>query len=357
MEDASEQKTIISSLAYHWSEADRAVIQFPKSRGLEYSRTFTNGGTASMGRLALLPLEILHNIVRELDFESLGAMRCLNTRSKDIVGKLPAYRDIATFAHNALRALSATGLLSKYSAKCLYSVLCQDRCFGCIGFGSFLFLPTGRRYCFSCIETNPEMVVVSTSTAAALFGLADKALRQIVVVTTVSGDYGIYQKTHRRRIQIVSRQEATKLGILIHGSEEEMERAVTLGIHRGNVLGDNDQPRKVVNGSIPQRPGANDDTLPFMACTPFPYLDVQRRRINKGVCCRGCEYNWYRRDEDFPRGYNISQNLFRNLNKIISEDEFLVHFENCRSAKMLWDEYILKRKELSESVRSTIFRT
>jgi len=267
-----------------------------------------------MGRLALLPLEVLHSILRELDFESLGTMRCLNTQSKDVVGMLPAYRDLATFAHDALRALSATGTLSKYSGKCLYFILCQDRCIGCTGFGSFLFLPTGCRCCFSCIETNPEMVVVSASTAAALFGLANEALRQITIITTVSGDYGISQKTHRKRIRIVSRQEARKVGILIHGSEEEMERAVALGIRRGNVPRENDRLPKVANRSIPQPPCAND-TLRFMACTPFPYLNVQRRRIDKGVCCRGCEYNWHRRDEDFPSGYDVSQNLFRKQNK------------------------------------------
>jgi F-box domain len=356
MEDAPEQKRILTSLAYHWTEADRAVIRFPKSKSLEYSGLFTDGGMASMGRLTLLPLEVLHNILRELDFESLGTVRCLNTQSKDIVGMLPVHRDLATFAHDALRALSATGMLSKYSGKCLYFILCRDRCIGCTGFGSFLFLPTGCRCCFSCIETNPEMVVVSASTAAALFGLANEALRQITIITTVSGDYGISQKTHRKRIRIVSRQEARKVGILIHGSEEEMERAVALGIRRGNVPRENDRLPKVANRSIPQPPCAND-TLRFMACTPFPYLNVQRRRIDKGVCCRGCEYNWHRRDEDFPSGYDVSQNLFRKQNKTFSENDFLVHFETCRSARLLWDDYILKGKELSESVRSTIFRT
>jgi hypothetical protein len=200
------------------------------------------------------------------------------------------------------------------------------------------------------------MVVVSASTAAALLGLANKALRQIAIITTILGHYGISQKTHRRRIRIVNRQEARKVGILIHGSEEEMERAAALGIRRGNVLRENDRPPKVANRSIPQPPGAND-TLRFMACTPFPYLDVQERRIDKGVCCRGCEYNWYRRNEDFPSGYDVSQNLFRKQNKTFSENEFLVHFENCRSARMLWDDYILKRKGLSESIKSTIFQT
>ena len=157
-------------------------------------------------------------------------------------------------------------------------------------------------------------------------------------------------------VLVGSRQEARKVGILIHGSEEEMDRAVALGIRRGNIPRENDRPPKVASRSILQPPSAND-TLRFMACTPFPYLDEQRRRIDKGVCCRGCEYNWYRINEDFPSGYDISQNMFRKQDRTFSENEFLLHFEKCRSARMLWDDYILKGKELSESVSSTIFRT
>jgi hypothetical protein len=102
-------------------------------------------------------------------------MGCLKVRSKDIVGTLPAYRDLVVFAQDALRALSATGLLSTYKANYLYSIMCQDRCFGCANFDSVLFLPTGQQCCFSCIGTHPKIAVLSVSAAAALFGLADKS--------------------------------------------------------------------------------------------------------------------------------------------------------------------------------------
>ncbi|KAH9224623.1 GNAT domain-containing protein [Leptodontidium sp. 2 PMI_412] len=359
MEYSPEKKTILGSLAYHWSEADRAVIHFPTSTHPVPARVFSNCGTSSLGNFSLLPLEIIHNILLELDLASLGAIRCLNTHFYDTVGKVPAYRDLTTFAPNALRALSATDVLSNYSIRYLYNILCRDRCIGCNEFGSFLFLPTASRCCFSCIKAHPETEVVSASAATALFGLTESALSRVTIARTVVGQYGISEKSSRRRIRVVSREEARRLGISIHGSQTEMERAASLGIRRGGNSDGSSHKHRIQGGTnrpMPQPPGAND-TLRFMACTAFPYLDAQQRQIDKGVCCRGCEYNWYRRDEDFAPGHDIDEDLFRKQNMAFSEDEFLAHFETCGSAKMLWNDYILKSRSVSESDRSTLFRT
>jgi hypothetical protein len=53
----------------------------------------------------------------------------------------------------------------------------------------------------------------------------------------------------------------------------------------------------------------------------------------------------------------IGQELFREKNTTFSEIQFLVQLENCRSVTMLWNDYIWKCKNLSESVWSTLFRT
>ncbi|KAG4442047.1 hypothetical protein IFR05_002441 [Cadophora sp. M221] len=346
MEYSPEKKAILDSLAYHWSKADRAVIYFPTSTYPFPARVFSNRGTSSLGTFSLLPLEITHKILLEIDIGSLER-------------ELPAYRDLSTFAPDTLRALSATDVLSEYGVGYLYNILCQDRYIGCDEFGLFPFLPTASRCCFSCINAHPEMEVVSASAATALFGLAESALRRITIVKTVVGQYGISEKPSRRRVRIVSREEARRLGISIHGSKAEVERAAALGIRRGSNsdgVGQKDRIQKAASRSIPRPPGAND-TLRFMSCTAFPYLDVQRRRIDRGVCCLGCEYNWYRRDEDFAPGHDIDEDLFKKLNKAFSKDEFLAHFETYGSTKMLWSDYILKGKSISESDRSTLFRT
>jgi hypothetical protein len=74
------------------------------------------------------------------------------------------------------------------------------------------------------------------------------------------------------------------------------------------------------------------------------------------VCFRGCEYNWYIMEEDGFGWYDVRENLGAKQNKAFSEDELLVHLENCPSARMLWEEYMLKGKAFSESGRSIRFR-
>jgi hypothetical protein len=85
MEHTPEQKKILNSLAYHWSEADRAVIHFPSSTALRSSQRRTNGEIASIGTFSIISLEIIHNILYELDIERLGIIRCLNKHARDVV--------------------------------------------------------------------------------------------------------------------------------------------------------------------------------------------------------------------------------------------------------------------------------
>jgi hypothetical protein len=46
--------------------------------------------------------------------------------------------------------------------------------------------------------------------------------------------------------------------------------------------------------------------------------------------------------------YDVGHELFQEQNETFSEVQFLVQFEDCRSVTMLWNDYILKRKNLSD---------
>jgi len=109
--DESEKEQILKTVAYHCNGAGSAFLNFPKSKALKIIEVSKDGDVAKMGGLCLPLRELLQNIMGELDFKSLGAMRCLNIQRKAIMGWNPAYRDITAFAHEALRGLSCTCLL------------------------------------------------------------------------------------------------------------------------------------------------------------------------------------------------------------------------------------------------------
>lgn len=83
------------------------------------------------GILDRLPLEILHQILELLDFHTLAAIRSLNFASRSVVDSFPAYKYIAQYAANALRALTRTQLITAFGAAYLFKVLRTDRCIGC----------------------------------------------------------------------------------------------------------------------------------------------------------------------------------------------------------------------------------
>ncbi|EKD20705.1 hypothetical protein MBM_01387 [Drepanopeziza brunnea f. sp. 'multigermtubi' MB_m1] len=336
MIDEAGHPSILNSVAYCWTEAKQAVLQCRGSNHLDSFQSITKRSTASRGRLARLPLEILNKILFELDVESLGSIRLLNTWFKDVVDSLPAYRALAIYATHALRALTVTNMLSQHSVGHLYDTLTKSRCTTCsMSLGPFLFIPTGRRYCYCCIKTHPHMQMLTYTSAKKLFRLSKKALKQIAIIATVPGTYGLSRKPHKRRTRIVSVDAATQLAIMIYS------RDVAESI--------------IMDWYCTRHPDPNN-TLRFMACTPFPYLDAQQHRSQKLVYCHGCEYDWYTSSEDYSPGYS-PMDLFIKQGSSFTEDKFLAHYEECGSAKMLYKEYILKGRRLEESVTGRIFRT
>ncbi|KAJ5038747.1 uncharacterized protein L3040_006427 [Drepanopeziza brunnea f. sp. 'multigermtubi'] len=186
------------------------------------------------------------------------------------------------------------------------------------------------------LDTSWDLFCLSQLVAAKkLFRLSKKALKQIAIIATVPGTYGLSRKPHKRRTRIVSVDAATQLAIMIYS------RDVAESI--------------IMDWYCTRHPDPNN-TLRFMACTPFPYLDAQQHRSQKLVYCHGCEYDWYTSSEDYSPGYS-PMDLFIKQGSSFTEDKFLAHYEECGSAKMLYKEYILKGRRLEESVTGRIFRT
>jgi hypothetical protein len=309
-----ETPSVLNSVAYHLHKADKATIYFPKSRrpNFEFLPSPSGHRPASMGSLDLLPVEILHKIMSELDFQSLGTMRCLNRQVKATVETVSAYRDITTYCHASLCALSCAGLLSAHSAGHLHDTLYQDLCITCGAFGSFLFLPNAARCCLKCVSGRPEFRISSKSSAASTLGLNREDLSSIPEIQL--------SHPYKYRRSMICWEQAQEIATSKYGADYK--------------------------AFIPVKA----DRLPeVLICCPFPYMD-QQKRLHRGLCCRGCEFDYLKVASD-NRYLDFHQWALRVTKKIhpsFTERGFLAHFEGCKSAKMLWDKYLSKGKSLED---------
>jgi hypothetical protein len=284
-----------------------------------------------LDRLALLPREITDAILCEkLNFNELGTIRRLNIRGKHLVDTLPAYRTTTTIASSTLRVLSATGLLKRYSAAQFYNLLCHDRCASCNAFGSFLSLATATRSCYNCAYFDR----ISEGVMTTIICVLGTTPLQLAITKALIGDDIIQRKRDILWFNLVRPDEARHFGFLLHGSEEE-KKDLTSRRHSRFMEW-------------------NQLKLFF---TPLPYLDLQQQRIEHGLYCRGCEYNWHIVDEGYVPGPQVNRELYRLYNYIYSEAEVLRHVQICQSAKMLWSDHISDRTAIKPKDRIALIRS
>lgn len=343
MARSPDQIKQLKYLSFFWGEADKAMLNLSKTRAPRFPTPFRNTGTATLGLLDLLPLEIIHIILESLDFRSLGNVRLVNIRGRFVVQHVPAYQNITTYCHAALRGLAAVGLLGEFCANYLYSVACDDRCVGCGAFGSFFNLPKGRRCCVSCItDTSAELGMISTKKAAFLYGLTNKAMKQLTRVLAVPGSYTMRSFTtpqNDKFHEIVNRREALDLSIQ-QGSKGALAKVAA----RATTARSTSYTERRIERFAPDRSWQGMYT--YMTSTPFPYLNLPRRRVENGLWCHGCQFHYYynRPKQGLDRSDRIKQ-----AQRTYSEDEFLDHFEECEFAKILWEEHTLKGLPIPDS--------
>jgi hypothetical protein len=329
MARSAEQAKQLKYLSFFWAEGDRYTLNLSRTRAPRYAPPFRKGN-ATLGLLDYLPLEIICRVLEFLDFKSLGMVRRLNTCAQGVVGDLPAYHDMTIYAHGVLRGLAVTNLLGEYCAGDLYSAACHYRCFSCGSFGTFFFLAKGTRCCYNCLINVPDSIaMMSTEKAKLLYGLTDESLKQLTTVP-------IYQGPDDQGIMISLSSEAKVYYVVNRKDAVDLSAEMTpMQLPPGNMsveINENFQPDCTWGKSFV-----------FFASTPFPYLDMRRRRVENGLWCHGCQYaHWQSRNRKRCK----DRDQLRLALTSYTEDAILEHFENCTSAKLLWKEFIMEGRPL-----------
>ncbi|KAI8631318.1 hypothetical protein F5Y19DRAFT_26697 [Xylariaceae sp. FL1651] len=163
------------------------------------------GSWYSVGQLDVLPPEIVTAILLTLDLPTLVAFRRVNRRAMSLVDSLHQYRMLLKHCPNVLRAIVSIRA-KHFSCMTLYKVLASTKCDTCHRSGSYLYLITCKRVCYSCFTSHAKYLPMSKPLATKYTGLSRKKLKHIPYILSLPGRYTARGKISNRRTKLFDRQ-------------------------------------------------------------------------------------------------------------------------------------------------------
>ena len=269
-----------------------------------------------MGRLSILPPEILDSILNMLDLENLTHFRAISSRSRASVDNVSSYNGIIQHCPNALRALLSTQMATHFTPQDIFETLCTPACSGCGKFGPFLDMFTARRYCFRCIKFSDDLLTMTVTLAKTEFALTSKAVRALPTLLSIPGMYSDLKRWYKRRFSLVRITAASALP-----SAKQHDSHLLLGgpgesTGAGALLHCSPELLQYIN-SKRHRP------YRFMAVLRFPHLDRPTGILDWGVFCQACRLA--------PKGL---RRACRDWRTFYSASGYMEHFQKCEASQM-----------------------
>lgn len=356
MKDDAEREEILESMAYHWSAADDMVISEFRGERQQSTTNATDAEALSLdpslrGNLSVLPLELLHVVMLSLDLTSIGMMRLLNRTFKHLIDTSVEYQNLILHVSPPLEYLTYMKLASTANFGALHQELTSSECRYCGDFGNFIFIPTLSRCCFNCIDYSPQLVVIDAAIAGRFFSVSEKVIAEIPRIPTIGSGWDFDLTNQYRSKTVVSYQQTRDHVIYLW--KHHPEKVPGCMIRGANF----DDYRFAMPAGLPSQ----DESLRFLVCIPFPYLNTHTHAVERGLCCRGCEQKAYKISFFFQHPMDLDEESAEELeiavqrqNKAFTQEGFLRHFEECGDAKELWKEYTKMGKDIFDSVKYRI---
>ncbi|KAI1180780.1 F-box domain-containing protein [Nemania sp. FL0916] len=307
---------------------------------------------SSLGILGRLPVELLHEVLKNLDFQSIIRFSSVSIQGKCVSSSLSAYRDTMNHAPDALSALSQTKLLHLHSASQLHNALRSERCATCPEYGVCLFLPTCERCCLQCLGLNPTRRVITVWDAIETFALSPEMAKQLpgtFSYPVIDDDQlGHYPPPNPR--ELVSISAAKDVLVSIHGSAENAIEAIRRRKSYEQNAGEVSRLRALLSDST----GVNTLMLPYYgnagppvnwsswAVILFPSFSPPDI-VEHGVWCKGCAYifnkDLWLPDHSIPNivptGWSPNHFLCGMLSRAYSRTGLSAHIPHCAGAQQL----------------------
>lgn len=290
---------LVQLLGYRPREIIQGVIDLPKP--VQHAALNRDSRSSSIGALDRLPLEILQISFQHLDLLSVTRLACTSSAARDVVGSLPAYRDLVRVAGRTLAALGHTDTARLHNLKDLHAALRSSRCASCGEYGEFLHLLTGERCCHQCLARNESLWLTTRTNARAAFKLSAREMKQLPEIHTLTGRYWVvYMKEVRRRWRLVSVKHAKSAALEKHGTTEALiaflppstdgldSVAFTRWHSHSTMINAPLHGLPKHPSLIPTRANQPIDLFPGLGAVPLPFLNADGE-AEQGLWCRGCE--------------------------------------------------------------------
>jgi F-box associated protein len=167
--DVGEQNFTLNELQ-QW-KAPRRIVEFTLDDNLSPIPAQTVNAVErdpplyDVGIIDSLPVELVHEVLKEADLQCLINFRRVNRQAAELVESLPEYKLIMSHAQNALVASIRTGCAISITCQMLYGTLCTAKCEECGDFGGYIYLLTCTRVCETCFTQKKRFLPLKTNHA------------------------------------------------------------------------------------------------------------------------------------------------------------------------------------------------
>ncbi|KAH6671361.1 hypothetical protein B0J14DRAFT_640326 [Halenospora varia] len=307
---------------------DNSILRYPKSSLVPITPLYnrTSSSMPNIGKLSILPIEIIEKIITHCTFTTLGALRLTCYQLKSTLDNLPSFKFVLRHAENVIRAFYDTKTVDYHSLSTIATALNETRCYYCTGknkdFAKFLMLITCQRVCFNCLYRNPSCRLVALGAWERFFKI--KVTGRVKGMASVPGIYCWGE------LIVPDHDRGMEAGMLTDILELE-----DCGTYR-------DEPR--------------DAVADMTSVDVFRYRCIGATLITQstahtgasdigGSWCKGCEIAYDRwlemernpelRSPDWVGGWQGMESVEANMLRARNTDEFLEHVKVCENAKKL----------------------
>jgi F-box domain len=318
---ASQEAAIVRTTTYNRKDYALSVVYYPVHEHWDVQFSLTSAfrrPCCDLGKLQVLPVEILHTIFRYLDIPSIFRLRHVNLRLREVIDSMIEMKQMMNHCRNTLCAVLRLKLASSVTVTDFHRLLRNPKCSTCeTKFAQHVFLPTWQRCCQKCLHSgNVKLAMITPTNAEAVLPEFKEEIAELPVVKVIPGNYSMDQVPNPKRRQHLI---CVQLLLSMYLKKTELEK-----------------PDARVERDLEDRLlGKNVDA--YKACCTMPVWNPHAKKefqIQHGVSCAGCQLaleNGTIRDGSDMRW------AMENRDKVYSKEQYLSeHFFKCEQAQRLW---------------------